>query len=298
MTIENSRAAQDSPLKSDGAIWNERMEIRADDGLVLAVRAAVMAGPVVAEVVLVHGLGEHSGRYEHVAAVLAGRGLRMCAWDLRGHGRSGGVRGDAERHAVLVEDLARVVAHFTEKGRPWFLLAHSLGGQLALRYLEERQPDCGGAVILAPWLRLAFNPPWWKLALARGALRVWPAFAQRTGNGWTRLSQDTAHLAALPDAELVHHRLSARMYFALRAAGETALAEAARLRVPLLLLHGEADPITCAEATRELYARAGSADKTLRTYPGVRHEIHNDLGREQVLAEVADWLVARAVVMG
>jgi acylglycerol lipase len=298
MTIENSRVAQDSPPKGGSPGWQDAVEIRSDDGVNLALRSATMAGAVLADVVLVHGLGEHSGRYEHVAAVLAGRGLRTCAWDLRGHGRSGGARGDAERHAMLVEDLALVVAHFTGRGRPWFLLAHSLGGQLALRYLEERQPDCAGAAILAPWLRLAFDPPWWRLVLARAALRVWPAFAQRTGNVWARLSRDTAHLATLPDLELVHHRLSARLYFGLRAAGEAALEDAARLRVPLLLMHGEDDPITCAAATRELYARAGSADKTLRTYPGVRHEIHNDLGREQVLAEVADWLVARVPTKG
>jgi alpha-beta hydrolase superfamily lysophospholipase len=76
------------------------------------------------------------------------------------------------------------------------------------------------------------------------------------------------------------------------------LAEAAKLRVPLLLLHGEDDPITSARATAELYAQAGSGDKTLRTYPGVRHEIHNDLGREEVLAEVADWLLARLPAAG
>jgi alpha-beta hydrolase superfamily lysophospholipase len=273
-------------------------ELRMADGMKLAVRSAEVAGPVRAEVVLVHGLGEHAGRYAPVARVLAERGLRLCAWDLRGHGRSGGARGDAEGHARLVEDVARVVEHFTGKGRPWFLLAHSFGGQLGLRYLEERQPDCAGAVIFAPWLRLAFDPPWWKLALAHTLRRLWPAFPQTTGNNWARLSRDTAHLAALPDLDLVHHRISTRLYFAMREMGEQVLAEAGRLRLPLLLLHGEDDPITCARTTAEFYARAGSADKTLRTYPGVRHEIHNDLGREQVLAEVADWLVARLPAEG
>lgn len=257
-----------------------------------------MSGAVQADVVLVHGLGEHSGRYEPVARVLAERGLRLCAWDLRGHGRSSGARGDAKRHEWLVDDLARVVEHFIGQGRPWFLLAHSFGGQLALRYLEEKQPRCAGAVIAAPWLRLAFDPPWWKLVLARAAMRVWPAFAQKTGNVWERLSRDTAHLASLPDLELVHHHISARLYFAMREVGEKVLADAARLRVPLLLLHGEDDPITCHRATRELWERAGSGDKTLRTYPGVRHEIHNDFGREQVLAEIADWMIARLPVRG
>ena len=293
MTTENLDATGDSGAPGDQPWCETAATLRAADGVELALRTARVAGAVRAEVVLVHGLGEHAGRYGHVARVLAERGLRMGAWDLRGHGRSGGARGDAREYGLLVDDLARVADHFVKKERPWFLLAHSLGAQVALRFLEEMQPACAGAVIAAPWLRLAFAPPWWKLALARAALRVWPGFVQQTGHLGARLSRDAAHLAALPDLELVHHRISARLYFAIRAAGEAALADAARLRVPLLLLHGEDDPITCQHATRELLGRAGSADKTLRLYPGVRHEIHNDFGRERVLAEVADWLVAR-----
>jgi len=293
MTIENLHADQGSGAASEPPWEQEVGAVGAADGVTLAVRSARVGMPVRADVVLVHGLGEHSGRYGHVASVLADRGMRMRAWDLRGHGRSGGARGDALRYEALVDDLAKVVEHFTTPGRPWFLLAHSFGGQVALRFLEERQPACAGAVIAAPWLRLAFNPPWWKLALARAALRVWPGFVQQTGNRWERLSRDTAHLASLPDLDLVHHRISARLYFAMRAEGEAVLADAARLRVPLLLLHGEDDPITCHRATTELCERAGSADKTLRLYPGVRHEIHNDFGRERVLTEIADWLEAR-----
>ena len=293
MTTENSRATQDSPVSDERPWLGDAGEIEAAGGVRLAVRSARLKGVVRADVVLVHGLGEHLGRYGHVADVLASRGLRVCAWDLRGHGHSGGARGDAAGYGLLVDDLARVVAHFTGKSRPWFLLAHSLGGQLALRFLEERQPECAGAVVAAPWLRLAFDPPWWKLALARLARRVFPGFTQQTGNTWERLSRDTAHLASLPDLDLVHHRISARLYFAMRATGEAVLADAGKLRLPLLLLHGEDDSITCHRATRELFKRAGSSDKTMRLYPGVRHEIHNDFGREAVLAEVANWTVAR-----
>jgi acylglycerol lipase len=251
------------------------------------------AGPLRGVVVVTHGLGEHLGRYGHVAEVLTARGLGVVTWDLRGHGRSSGDRGDAPAYEDLIADMEAVCAAFREEGKPLFLFAHSMGGQLALRYLQERQPVCAGAVIASPWLRLAFNPPWWKLALARLALLTWPRFPQKTGNTWARLSRDFEHLASFPDLHLAHHVITARLYFAVRQAGEAALADAGKLRLPLLLAHGDEDPITCHHATGELFARAASEDKTLRYLPGALHETHNALDRAIILKEIGDWVEAR-----
>jgi acylglycerol lipase len=244
-------------------------------------------------VVVTHGLGEHSGRYGHVAEALMARGLGVVRWDLRGHGRSSGDRGDAEAYDVLIDDLEAVCAAFREEGKPLFLFAHSMGGQVALRFLQERQPDCAGAVIASPWLRLAFNPPWWKLALGRLAMCVWPRWPQKTGASWARLSRDFEHLASFPDLHLAHHVISTRLYFAVREAGEAALADAEKLRLPLLLAHGDKDPITCYHATGEFFERAGSEDKTLRFLQGAMHETHNDLDRATIIKEVGDWMEAR-----
>ena len=250
-------------------------------------------GPSRGVVVVTHGLGEHSGRYGHVAEALAARGLGVVMWDLRGHGRSSGERGDAEAYEILIDDLEAVCAAFREEGKPLFLFAHSMGGQIALRFIQERKPVCAGAVIASPLLRLAFNPPWWKLALARLTLRVWPRFTQKTGNAWERLSRDFEHLASLPDLHLAHHVITARLYFAVREAGEAALADAGKLRLPLLLAHGDKDPITSHHATGELFERAGSEDKTLRFLRGALHETHNDLDRAIIIKEVCDWVEAR-----
>jgi acylglycerol lipase len=263
------------------------------DGARLFIRALNSAGPSRGVVVVTHGLGEHSGRYGHVAEALAARGVRVAMWDLRGHGRSSGDRGDAEAYEVLINDLEAVCAVFREEGKPLFLFAHSMGGQIALRFLQERQPACAGAVIASPWLRLAFNPPWWKLALARLAVKVWPRFPQQTGASWERLSRDFEHLASFPDLHLAHHVITARLYFAVREAGVAALADAGKLRLPLLLAHGDEDPITCHHATAELFERAGSEDKTLRSLRGARHETHNDLDRAVIIKEVCDWVEAR-----
>jgi alpha-beta hydrolase superfamily lysophospholipase len=273
----------------------------------LFVRRARLIGLARGVVVLVHGMGEHSGRYGHLAGALVARGLAVVGWDLRGHGRSSGVRGDAADNDWLVDDLAAVCAHFREKERPLFLFGHSLGAQIVLRYLEreaaslgrkdtssEREAAfCQGAVIASPWLRLAFDPPWWKLLLARLAMRIRPAFIQTTPLRAERLSRDAAHLASFPDLDLTHRCISARMFFALQAGGGRLLAAAGSIRTPMLLLHGDDDPVTSHHATCEFFARTGSEDKTLRIFPGSRHEMHNDLDRARVLREIGDWIAAR-----
>jgi alpha-beta hydrolase superfamily lysophospholipase len=238
-------------------------------------------------------MGEHSGRYGHVAQALRARGYAVIGWDLRGHGRSSGVRGDVADGELLVADLAAVCAHFHSATLPLFIFGHSMGGQIALRLMEKDPEACRGAVIASPWLRLAFDPPWWKLLLARLAMRVYPAFVQQTALCPERLSRDLVHLASFPHPELAHRRISARMFFGLRTAGKRVLAEAGRVRTPLLLLHGDDDPITSHRATCEFFERVASADKTLRIYPGVRHEMHNDLDRASVLQVAGDWIEAR-----
>ena len=117
---------------------------------------AELERPALADVVLTHGLGEYSGRYEHVAATLAGAGLRLWAYDLRGHGRSEGPRGDALNYGLLVEDLAQVVARVRRESEALFVMGHSLGGQITLSYLLQRGGEgLRGAVITSP----GYNSP-------------------------------------------------------------------------------------------------------------------------------------------
>jgi acylglycerol lipase len=278
-----------------GSAWPSGAEefLDRDKGERLFVRSA---GPSVtprATVIITHGLGEHSNRYGHVAAELVAKGCRAVAWDLRGHGRSAGVRGDIRDYGLLLEDLGAVSERFAIRGLPLFFYGHSLGGQITLRFLEETGTACQGTIVASPWLRLAFNPPWWKLALAGLAMRLWPSFVQPTGHRWQRLSRDLAHLGTFPDLDLVHHGISARMYFAVRKAGEAALAQAGEFRVPIFLVHGDADPVTSHHSTCEFFERAASTDKTLRIFPENRHETHNDLDREQVIAAICEWIEAR-----
>lgn len=294
MTTENLSPPEFSnrEMRTEWPSASEKILPATGDARLFA-RVARPSGKVRAWVVLVHGLGEHLGRYGHVAASLVERGFAVVGWDLRGHGRSSGVRGDVPGGEQLVDDLALVCRHFRQEDVPLFLFAHSLGGQIALRLLERDATVCRGAVIASPWLRLAFSPPLWKLMLARVAMRIWPGFVQARGIRSDRLSRDAAHLASFPDLDLVHQRISARMYFWLRASGERIFAGAHALHTPILLLHGDDDPVTSHQATCDFFERVSSADKTLRIYPGARHETHNELNRAQVLREIGDWIEAR-----
>src|SRR4051812_29822385 len=159
-------------MTSDVVLFDEQW-LRGGEGR-LFLRVARVAGPIRAEVVVTHGLGEHSGRYAHVATALAGRGLRMWGYDVRGHGRSDGRRGDARRYEGLLEDLGLVFTEAARHGRPIFLMGHSMGAQISLNFLLSRPVECRGAVIASPWLRLAFTPPFWRRALAGAAARIFP----------------------------------------------------------------------------------------------------------------------------
>ena len=268
----------------------------ARDGTRLYVRCAEPAGAKGhASVLLTHGLGEHAGRYDHVAARLTGAGLRVYSWDLRGHGRSDGARGDSPSYDALVDDRAEVweLARTGSAGGPLFLHGHSTGGQIALNFAVRHKPAAAGLVITSPWLRLAFDPPRWKVALARVAVKVWPAYSQETEVRPDRLSRDLEFLHSMPDLHLIHHRISARMYHGVVAGGERAAREATALEYPMLLIHGENDPVTSLEATKEFFHALRSRDKTLFIVPGALHETHNDLCREEVLTRMVEWLDER-----
>ncbi len=250
-------------------------------------------------VVLTHGHGEHSSRYGHVAAALAASGYAVAAYDVRGHGRSGGQRGHTPRYAQLLDDLQVVVdwAKRTIPTRQWFLYGHSMGGQITLAYALDRQPDAAGVIVTAPWLRLKFMPPAWKVQLGLTIGKVWPSFAMSSGLDQSQpLSHDTGHLNSLPEHDLNHTQITARLGADALTHGADVLARAAEFKYPLLIMHGADDQIMDPEGTRRFYAAAASADKTLKVFPDLFHEIHNEFPerRGEVLADVVAWLDKRA----
>lgn len=243
-----------------------------------------------AAVSLVHGIGEHSGRYSHVARTLNEAGYALVAFDLRGHGHSGGPRGHAPDYETLMADVDLLVQETGRRfpGRPHFLYGHSLGGNLALNYCLRRSPALAGVVVTSPWLALATRPPRWKAALGWLLNRARPAATLSRGNNPAALSSDPAVVAAYLRDLLVHDRISARLYAVMATSGAEALAQAARFPLPLLIMHGAADTVTSPFASQAFCNTA--PDCTFHLWPRLRHELHNERERDEVLAVIISWL--------
>lgn len=246
-----------------------------------------------------HGLGEHSGRYAPVAEALAPRGISVYALDHRGHGLSGGTRGHADRFADLTHDLERFRREVSSRlpaGVPVFLMGHSMGGLIALRYLQTH-PDAPlrGAILSAPLLAVRLRPPRWKTALAGVLDRLVPRL--RIGNEVdpSALSHDETFVRTYRDDPLNHPWITPRLYAEMMAAAGTALGEGAAIRLPTLFVIPGADPVLRSDVA-ERFARALAGDITVLVYPGLFHEPHNERApeRDQVLADVAEWILSRS----
>jgi len=261
------------------------------DGLDMFSCGWVPGGKPRAAIALVHGHGEHIGRFAHVAAAMAAQGYALLAFDLRGHGKSGGPRGHTPSYTALMDDVAAFLAQVEGRhpGLPRFLYGHSLGGNLVINYALRRRPDLRGVVATDPWLKLAFEPPAVKVALGRMMNGIAPGFTQHSNLDTKGLSHDAAVVSAYDNDPLVHDRMSARLFVEIYNSGLWALEHAAEFPLPLLLMHGAADPITSAAASREFAARAGNKI-TLKVWPDMYHEIHNEPAKGEVFKVMLDWL--------
>jgi lysophospholipase len=264
----------------------------ASDGVRLYHRAWAAAHPRAALLVS-HGLGEHSGRYAALARDLAPRGVSVFAMDHRGHGRSGGARGYAERFECFTQDFERFrreVPALLPPALPVFLLGHSLGGLIATRHLELR-PNAGwrGAVLSSPLLGVEVKAPKWKLALSGVLSRVAPKLPLSNEIDPAGLSTDEAYVKSYREDPLVHGKITPRLYTEMMEAIAKAWEEREKLPRPLLFLVSGADPIVRAPDTLR-FAAGLPGDVTVREYAGFRHESLNETDRARVVADLLAWI--------
>lgn len=274
----------------------------AGSGPRIAWRAWRPDGPPTATLVLAHGAGEHAGRYGHLVDRLVPAGIAVHALDHRGHGRSEGPRAVVDRLQHAADDVGTLVDLARQPEVPLFLMGHSMGAPIALLHALGRPQGLAGLVLSAPALTLGSGPlPLRLLARTRvvplllSALRPELGMLQLDAAG---ISRDPAAVAAYEADPLVFHGpLPARTTVEIAEFILTRFPrEMERLLLPLLVLHGEADPITPHVAAVDAHRLAGSIDKTLSLHPGAFHELHNELPatRDAALGELLAWIQARA----
>lgn len=244
--------------------------------------------------VTIHGLGEHMGKYDEWAAHAAVRGFHVMLYDQRGHGRTPGRRGDY-RFDDLVGDLARLVGVTADRypDTPIFVVGHSLGGLVALRYAaREVHPAVRGLVLSAPPIALARTPPGWFRWMVWGLDRVAPWYPLRRRTAIHTRDPDRA--AVFASDALGHRAITPRATVETAAAIEAVLADPGAVRLPLLALFGEADIVLRVAESAALFDRVGSDDVTVVRFPDALHEVLQEIDRRRVYDLVCDWCEQRA----
>lgn len=265
---------------------------KTNDGLTLLGRVWQTTGKPKGVVNLVHGLGEHSGRYAHIAEALTKAGYNFIGFDLRGHGLSEGKQGHTPDYEHLMDDVTLFMdqsEEFFGSGHPNFLYGHSLGGTIVLNYALRRKSKLNGVISTGPALRLAFEPPKIKLMMGKIMANLTPAFTMKNEIDVNALSRDAAIVKAYQDDVLVHQMISAKLAMELFDSGQYAMDHAADWALPLLLMHGSEDQISSCPASEEFAQIAGDS-VVFKKWEGYSHEIHNDFGKEEVITFMIDWL--------
>lgn len=278
------------------SVANEK-QIAMADGTTLHLRWTV-APNAKGTVLVVHGIGEHGGRYKNVEDALVPAGWNVFTYDHRGHGRSTGRRTHVDRFDVYADDLQRVfddVQSLAGKGKI-FVWGHSMGGLITTIWAGLRRPAVWGAILVAPPYRIAVPVPKAKILAAKILSNIVPtlALANEVDPSW--LARDPAVGRAYATDALVERKATVRWGAEFLAAIDRVNARASEVQVPYLLLHGTGDKITSSEGSKAFHAKTASSDKTLTIYDGFFHELHNEPEgeRARVFADVIAWLDKRA----
>ncbi len=257
----------------------------------LQAQAWIPTGKLRAGIAIVHGQGEHIGRYASFAQFFNERGVAVMGMDHFGHGKSPGSRGHVPEYNHYLDGVGALLGEFDKRfpKLPVFLYGQSMGGSIAANFVLRRKSTVAGLVCSSAWFKLAFQPPVFKVKLASVMTRIYPAYSEPNGLNADDLSRDPVVCQAYRNDPLVHGRISAGAFFALFNSAQYALDHAADLSCPALIMHGQADKITSAEASREFALRAGAL-ATYLEWPDARHELHNEPERLEVLHAAWAWI--------
>lgn len=269
----------------------KQFSLKTSDGLRLSGFIHPSEMETKAVVAIVHGMGEHAMRYQHVADFFNQQGIAVISLDLRGHGTSEGKKGHTPDYEMLMNDLDLFLRYAEEQfpSQPLILYGHSMGGNLVLNYLIRKQKKLAAAIVTAPYLKLAFEPPAWKVSLGKLTSGILPSLTQPTGLETAAISRDPEVVRKYEADPLVHDKITSSFFVNVHFAGPYAIENAQKICIPLLLMHGLEDRLTSPKGT-EAFGKNASDKCTIKLWPGLYHELHNEPEKEEVLQFELNWL--------
>ncbi|WP_378174659.1 alpha/beta hydrolase [Aquimarina sp. SS2-1] len=242
-------------------------------------------------ILLVHGMGEHSTRYtDYVIPELLAKHIGIITYDNFGHGKSSGKRGHCPSYEALMEviDIVYHKAKETVSDLPIFLYGHSMGGNLVINYILRSDLKVAGAILTSPFLRLAFQPPAWKMMMGKLFQKIAPSITLPSGLDANAISRVPEEVEKYKNDPLVHDKVSPNFSLPIIKAGKWVMTKASQLETPILLMHGTADQVTSYAASQELSEQTDYID--FIPFKDGYHELHNDLDKEKLITTAVFWI--------
>ena len=245
---------------------------------------------------LVHGMGEHIERYEHVAAAFNAKNISVYGFDHRGHGSSEGKRGHTPSIEHMFDDIEQLLLVIRKNISDTLIIiyGHSMGGNIALNFLLNRNSnEVSFGIITSPWLRLTNPPKGFQLLLAQFGARFMPSLAQPNGLNIEDISSVKEEQEAYANDPLNHDRITGGLFMEISKMGEKAIEIADSLKKPILLAHGLSDNITSPKGSEAFASAAPKGMVDLKLWEGLRHETHNEHNKEEVIDYYVNWVVEK-----
>ena len=275
----------------------ENSKLSTRDGINLHVEAMTIDHPL-GVVCIIHGLGEHIGRYQHVMHSLNDSKFNVYGIDLRGHGKSGGLKGHAPDLISLINDIEEFLKIVRAENLylPLFLFGHSMGGNLVLNYvLRDNSKELSGFIVSAPWIKLAFKLPRWKKQLGYLMARIAPKIRQSNGLNSIHLSKNQEVTKQYDQDPLVNFKISAGLFSAVNYGAAYLIKHQNKIKLSGFIFHGKLDAIIDHKSTMKF--ALGNPDKIKwKLWESVFHEAHNDLEQKVVIKEWIDWMIDKIKV--
>ena len=272
---------------------HKEFSLKSYDGLNIFGQSWEPEKETIAVINLVHGIGEHSTRYTSMAEYYTQHGIAIYAIDYRGHGKSTGKKGHTPDYESLMKDIDLLV-NYSEKDNTCnkrFIYGHSLGGNMVINYVLRRKPNITGLIASSPWLKLGFEPPKIQVKMANVVKNIFPALSQKTGFHKEDLSKNLKNIELYENDDLVHDKITVKMFVEAYDAAQYALDNAQDMSVPFLLMHGSEDKMTSPKGSKEFTSKSNKVE--LKIWEGFYHEIHNEENNIDIYNYVINWVKAQ-----